>query len=334
MSAILPEEDQDELPTGFTLVGHVAHLNLREGYLRYRSLIATVLIDKNPAVKTVINKIDDVGTASEYRTFNFEVLAGEPNLNVETKEQDCLFRFDYSKVYWNSRLSTEHERLVAKFREGEAVCDAMAGVGPFAVPAGKRSIFVWANDLNPDSYKSLEDAIKRNHVTHFVRPFNEDARTFISHAVDNLLQMTTAGEVIVQLPQETRRSPSGQVPAGKVQKMFRIPRTFGHFVMNLPASALTFLEAFIGVYCGGEGLFEPHTNVKLPMVHAYCFSTKSEDNAEEKIKICAEISDRIQHTITPDTPETEIWDVRDVAPQKRMFCASFRLPAEVAFRNT
>lgn len=85
-------------------------------------------------------------------------------MNVEHSEGDCTFRFDYSKVYWNSRLQTEHKRLIDSFKPGEVVCDVMAGIGPFAVPAGKKKVFVWANDLNPDSVSSLEDAIKRNKV--------------------------------------------------------------------------------------------------------------------------------------------------------------------------
>ena len=125
-----------------------------------------MLLDKNPNVRTVINKIDDVGTTSEFRTFTYEVLAGDPDMNVEVKEEDCIFRFDYSKVYWNSRLNTEHRRLVEMFQPGEAVCDVMAGVGPFAVPAGKREVFVWANDLNPDSYISLKAAVERNKVNY------------------------------------------------------------------------------------------------------------------------------------------------------------------------
>jgi tRNA G37 N-methylase Trm5 len=140
-------------------------LNLREPYFPYKEIIAQVIVDKNPSIRTVINKIDDVGAENEFRTFNYEVLAGPDDMNVEINEAGCIFKFDYSAVYYNTKLGTEHQRLVDLFKPGEVVADVMAGVGPFAVPAGKKQVFVWANDKNPESYKYLEEAIKRNKVS-------------------------------------------------------------------------------------------------------------------------------------------------------------------------
>ena len=112
----------------------------------------------------MINKIDNVGGESEFRTFAYEVLAGEDDMNVEVSEAGCTFKFDYSKVYWNTKLSHEHERIASLFKAGEVVADVMAGIGPFAVPAGKKGVFVWANDKNPESYKYMVDIIDRNKV--------------------------------------------------------------------------------------------------------------------------------------------------------------------------
>ena len=67
-------------------------------------------------------------------------------------------------MYWNSRLSAEHERLVHLFRPEELVADVFAGVGPFALPAGKKGCGVLANDLNPNSFKYLQVNIKDNKV--------------------------------------------------------------------------------------------------------------------------------------------------------------------------
>lgn len=332
ISAILPEDEQGEIPSGFSQVGHVAHLNLRDEYLKYKHLIAEILIDKNPGVRTVINKIDDVGEENEYRTFKYEVLAGPDDLNVMISEENCTFKFDYSKVYWNSRLNTEHRRLVATFKEGEAVCDVMAGIGPFAVPAGKRNVFVWANDLNPDSYTSLEDAVKRNKVSDYVRPFNDDGRTFIRTASAQLAQ----SEHQVDITSKPAKKEPGVNP--QVVRSLSQPKTFQHFVLNLPASALTFLPSFIGLYPPSLRKQLPE-QFPMPIVHAYCFSTKSDDNVAEGNLISEEISRQLQYQMKlgrlgdGDEGNVEVWDVRDVAPKKRMFCASFRLPAEVAFRH-
>lgn len=139
-------------------------MNIRNQYLPYKQLIAEILLDKNPNIRTVINKIDNVGSENEFRTFNYEVLGGPDDLQVEVSEAGCVFQFDYSKVYWNSKLDTEHKRLVSLFKPGEVVADVMAGIGPFAVPAGKKGVFVWANDKNPESFRYLESAIRKNKV--------------------------------------------------------------------------------------------------------------------------------------------------------------------------
>ena len=110
--------------------------------------------------------VAQVGTIeNQYRVFNMEVVAGTPTLLTEVKQHGALFRLDFSKVYWNSRLEQEHLRLVNLFAPGDVVVDVMAGIGPFAIPAAKQhGCTVLANDLNPDSYAYLVENIKLNKV--------------------------------------------------------------------------------------------------------------------------------------------------------------------------
>ncbi|KAF2675123.1 hypothetical protein BT63DRAFT_29083 [Microthyrium microscopicum] len=324
MNAILPEDALDGLTAAFQQVGHVGHMNLPDEYLPYKQMIATVLQDKNPTITTIINKVDDVGQASVYRTFSYEVLSGPDDMNVTVKEQDCIFLFNYAKVYWNSRLNTEHERHVNLFKEGDAICDVMGGIGPFAIPAGKKKCFVWANDLNPESYAALKDGIARNKVADFVLPFNEDGHKFIRRATAELYK--TDREVVL------RKKQSRSKPQPFQETRMTQPKTFSHFLMNLPATALTFLPSFVGLYSGAN----ISKGTPLPKIHVYCFNTKSDDNKAEGEKICEEISQHLNFSFKPGDGskegEVEVIDVRDVAPKKRMFCASFILPEEVAHR--
>ncbi|KAL2178698.1 Met-10+ like-protein-domain-containing protein [Thermothelomyces heterothallicus CBS 202.75] len=341
MASILPEELHDEIPSGFNIAGHVAHLNLREDYLPYKYLVAEIILDKNPQIKTVINKIDNVGSDSEFRTFQYEVLAGPDDLKVQVSENDCIFDFDYSKVYWNSKLESEHRRLINMFQPGEVVCDVMAGIGPFAVPAGKKRVFVWANDKNPESFKCLEAAIKKNKVSPFVRPFCEDGRTFIHKAADSVLEASRNGECAVLAPKKPRTPNPPQNTAPPKEERIPIPPTISHFVMNLPASAIEFLPSYRGLYAGREALFAPHTATKLPLVHVHCFSVKAADKTPVR-DICERITKELGFRFRPAADGegesaadaegvVKVHRVRDVAPAKSMYCATFRLPAAVAF---
>ena len=164
MKSVIPSDLLDEMPHGYSAVGHIIHFNLREQFLPYKHLVGSVILDKIPGVRTVINKVERVGAKDPFRTFNYEVLAGVDDMVAEVSEQNCIFRLNYAKVYWNPRLEGEHKRLVDLFKPGEAVADVMAGVGPFSIPAGKKKCFVYANDLNPESFIDLKHGIARNKV--------------------------------------------------------------------------------------------------------------------------------------------------------------------------
>ncbi|KIO21647.1 hypothetical protein M407DRAFT_125068, partial [Tulasnella calospora MUT 4182] len=185
LQSVLPSElVATGAPASFATTGHIAHLNLRDEYLPYKHLIGKIVLDKNKNLRTVVNKVNTIDDHdSEFRVFKMEVIAGEPDFNVVLNESDCSFVFDFSKVYWNSRLQAEHKRLIDMFQPGEVVVDGFAGVGPFAVPSAKKGCFVMGSDLNPESAAALQGNAERNKVTNRLRVACKDGRVFIREAV-------------------------------------------------------------------------------------------------------------------------------------------------------
>ena len=149
-------------------MGHLLRLSLNEDQLPFKYIIGQVLLDKVPLCKTVVNKVGNVG--STYRTFDMEVIAGEDNTLVSVSENTCQFRFDFSRVYWNSRLQHEHARLIHSFSAEDVVADMFCGVGPFSIPAAKKGCTVHSNDLNPSSFYYLNRNVISNHVGLVVLP--------------------------------------------------------------------------------------------------------------------------------------------------------------------
>ncbi|KAG2214894.1 hypothetical protein INT46_007854 [Mucor plumbeus] len=284
--SVMPEGDA-ETPSSFTTTGHIAHVNLKEENMPFKGLIAQVILDKNKKIKSVVNKTNQIDNT--YRNFQMEVLAGDDNMITELKENECRFKFDFSKVYWNSRLQAEHRRLIGIFKKGDYICDVMAGVGPFSIPAVKKGVIVYANDLNPASFESLCENIKLNKINQDIKTYNMDGRAFIKKAVHDLSI-------------ETNDS-----------------RTFDHFIMNLPATAIEFLDAFKGIY-KGKNL----TSDKLPMIHCHCFTRSSDPIQDIQQRVCQVMGGPI------DTKCFNLHWVRTVAPKKDMYCLSFRLSPEIA----
>src|SRR5205085_4914121 len=120
-----------------------------------------------------------------------EVLCGDDDMITQVKENNCVFALDYSTVFWNSRLSTEHTRIIALLNTYDVLFDVFCGIGPFSIPAAKKHCYVFANDLNPESYKWLNHNVSLNKIKpEFIKTYNKDGGEFILTDVkENLLKI-------------------------------------------------------------------------------------------------------------------------------------------------
>ncbi|KPI89318.1 hypothetical protein ABL78_1547 [Leptomonas seymouri] len=241
-------------------------------------------------------------------------------LTATVRQHGCNFRVPYNRVYWNSRLSHEHTRLVEAMQKGDMLFDVMAGVGPFAIPAAKNGVQVFANDLNPIAAQYMTVNAELNGLPpSSLQVFNLDGREFMNTVLfESVVGLAAGGGAASTEKRGGRR----------------------HVTMNLPAIAVEFLNVFQPlkpVASGVEG--SPNETAvhacwnQLPdnvnaqaidrrvLFHVYCFSA-AEDLLADAVMQCER---HLGYALPPKNVE-EVLMVRDVAPTKRMICVSFTLP--------
>lgn len=178
-----------------------------------------------------------------------EVLAGETNLVTSLKENGCNFSLDFSKVYWNSRLETEHRRIVNLLTEQDVLVDAFCGIGPFVIPARRmRKCSVYANDLNPSSVDYLKKNADMNGVS-------------LKAGQGFEVSCGCAREFVTKLVREEKVAMT-------------------QLVMNFPSGAPEFLDVFCGLYVGEE-----YRELLLPTVHCYCFARGEDWKKDAKDRV-------------------------------------------------
>jgi len=370
-----------DVPASFETVGHLAHLNLRAEVLPYKHLIAQVVLDKNrKRLQTVVNKVGEIG--STFRVLPLEVIGGKKDTCVRVKESGAWFEFDYAQVYWNSRLQGEHARIidlvVSEGREGGragaglervddtgdsppvVVWDVFAGVGPFALPLAVRGCQVYANDLNPESYRYLCHNAALNKVPlsfpsvppsspSSLPPSLPDAKGSSARAA-----ATPSSSALPRPPRSSPPRPPHLVPYNQdgrdfLRALAREKKPASHILMNLPALALSFLDVFSeeeGREGGKEGREGPrvapggggskkregkrllfgYLGGKGVVVHVYAFS-RAEDGAQDVVERAASALgvevERLEGG--KEAGRVLVRHVRDVAPNKQMLCLSFPL---------
>jgi tRNA (guanine37-N1)-methyltransferase len=110
---------------------------------------AVNLLASRPSLHTVLCAASEV--SGEYRTREFEVLAGIPTTRTDVIEYGHRFTVDLSTAYFSARLSSERQRILEQMGDHETILDMFAGVGPFAITLAARAVLVVASDINPQA---------------------------------------------------------------------------------------------------------------------------------------------------------------------------------------
>jgi tRNA (guanine37-N1)-methyltransferase len=280
---------EQDPPTSFETIGHIAHMNLRDEFLQYKNLIGEVILDKNAHIRTVVTKTGVL--SNEFRTFPMEIIASRGNddsLVATVNEQKMKLRVDYKNCYWNSRLATERERLMKAFLstgpEESRLIDMCCGIGALACFASRQGIEVYANDLNPSAIDCAKLNAFQNRVD--VEFSNMDAREFVRTLVHE-----------------------GRLRDKKIN----------HVMINLPEIGVEFIDVF-------HGLFETEKDLNGNEFRIYCHIFSRENSPKD-------ILERIPLDL-PENVELKIIHVRDVAPNKIMYSAEFKVPNEILIKNS
>ena len=301
------------IPNGFEIIGKIAHFNLRDDYLKYKYFIGQLVLDKNPSISTVVNKVGKIENV--YRTYEMEILAGEENYNVEHKEGNVKFKFDLRKTYWCSRLQNERDRVLGLMKKNEVLCDAFCGVGPLALRACKKGVKVYANDLNPDAYEYLNNNIKLNKLdkgNSVIKTYNMDAREFIITLVNLTKNSIDEDE-------------------DNADKIFPKDLHIDHIYMNLPKDAIEFMDIFSGLFKNCKE--NVYNKDNLPIIHVYGFAKVNEEPLEYLKKRIAKAF-KMKYELFKEECEKyiiNIENVRDISNKKVVYCIDIKIPPIVAF---
>ncbi|KAK6153227.1 hypothetical protein DH2020_012866 [Rehmannia glutinosa] len=182
-------------------------------------------------------------------------------------------------------------------------------------------------EMHPDSEKKLEDSCATGAMQEVANANGANLETneqLKSKEEVNTATVKRRCESLFE-ENETANSASHGVPEKKkrgLNKRIRDSQPFNakpwehidHVIMNLPASALQFLDAFRGL------IHKKYWKGSLPWIHCYCFIRSNE--TEDLIKSEAETA------LGASIQDPTFYRVRDVAPNKAMFCLSFKLPEE------
>jgi tRNA wybutosine-synthesizing protein 2 len=126
---------------------------------------AQEFLNKFPRFKTVCTRTGKI--KGKYRKPQLKVLASRAKKDKTitiNKEQGILYKIDVSKLMFAKGNINERHRIAKIAKNNEIVVDMFAGIGYFSLPLAKKVAKVYAIELNPVSFKYLNENVRLNHL--------------------------------------------------------------------------------------------------------------------------------------------------------------------------
>jgi len=169
------------------IIGDIAVLKFpRHTWKIIKILKARKFLKQNKHIKTVLEKTE--GFSGPLRIPTTKHLAGIKTKTAHYKENNATFSFDIDQTYFSPRLSNERKviaeevsKLLPK-NKSKKILIMFAGVGPYPIAIAKKlkqekkSAIIYANELNKDAIKFLEENIRTNKVQDYIKIIPCDAK--------------------------------------------------------------------------------------------------------------------------------------------------------------
>ncbi len=127
-----------ELLTGsYDSVGDIALVRLDDALYHRFSLIGEAILKTNRKLKTVARRVGR--HSGEFRTTEFEIIAGEKRTETEVREFGLRYYLDVATCYFSVRSGSERKRVASFVQKGERVLVLFSGIAPFPLMLAKYS---------------------------------------------------------------------------------------------------------------------------------------------------------------------------------------------------
>ena len=250
---MIPTSLHSFIPSSYDRIGDIILIKIVPELEEHSTNIGELLLTIHN-VRSVFKKTSDVST--EYRTIQWECIAGEDKSVTTHLMQGLRFRLNINEVYFNTRLNNEYIRVANNTKPKNIIIDMFCGIGPFSlVCASTMDITVYACDINPKAIHYFQENIKLN-------------KKKIIGSIELVL-----GDI---------REKIGAFPKANI------------IVMNLPAIAIDFLESAIGKL-ESKGIIYLHQFVKLRKEFIEEDLQIYENNLQEKINYLCKSQNFFKH---------------------------------------